>query len=54
LINKVFDKFCSQNGEAEFRWRNDWIFVRRAEMNPDQGFTIFQLERRFCDEAWQE
>ena len=24
------------------------------EMNLDQGFTIFQLKRRFCDEAWQE
>jgi hypothetical protein len=36
------------------RRRDYWIFVRRAEMNPDQGFTIFQLERRFCDEAWQE
>jgi hypothetical protein len=22
LINKVFDKFCSQNGEAKFGWRN--------------------------------
>jgi Transposase DDE domain len=24
------------------------------EMNPDQGFTIFRLKRRFCEEAWQE
>lgn len=21
-------------------------------LKPDQGFTIFQLKRRFCDEAW--
>ena len=24
------------------------------EMNPDQGFTIFRLKRRFCEETWQE
>jgi transposase len=24
------------------------------ELKPDQGFTIFQLKRRFCEEAWQE
>ena len=24
------------------------------ELDPDQGFTIFQLKRRFCDQAWQE
>jgi hypothetical protein len=24
------------------------------EMNPNQGFTIFQLKRRFCEEARQE
>lgn len=26
----------------------------RKEMDPDEGFTIFQLKRRFCEEAWQE
>jgi hypothetical protein len=25
-----------------------------TELDPDQGFTIFQLERRFCDDVWQE
>jgi len=24
------------------------------ELKPDQGFTIFQLKRRFCEEVWQE
>jgi Transposase DDE domain len=24
------------------------------DLKPDQGFTIFQLKRRFCEEAWQE
>jgi hypothetical protein len=24
------------------------------EMNPDQGFTIFRLKRRLCEETWQE
>jgi hypothetical protein len=23
------------------------------EMKPDEGFTIFQLKRRFCEGAWQ-
>jgi hypothetical protein len=23
-------------------------------LDPEQGFTIFQLKQRFCDEAWQE
>jgi hypothetical protein len=22
-------------------------------MNPDQGFTVFRLKRRFCEETWQ-
>jgi len=24
------------------------------ELDPDQGFTIFQLKRHFCDQAWEE
>ena len=28
--------------------------VDGRELKPDQGFTIFQLKRRFCEEAWQE
>jgi Transposase DDE domain len=24
------------------------------ELDPDQGFTIFQLKRKFCDDSWQE
>jgi Transposase DDE domain len=28
--------------------------VYGRELKPDQGFTIFQLKRRFCEEAWQE
>jgi len=24
------------------------------ELDPDQGYTIFQLKRRFCDQTWQE
>jgi len=24
------------------------------EVNPDEGFTIFRLKRRFCEETWQE
>ena len=24
------------------------------ELDPDEGFTIFQLKRRFCDQAWEE
>lgn len=25
-----------------------------TELSPDQGFTIFQLKRQFCDDVWQE
>jgi hypothetical protein len=24
------------------------------EVNPDQGFAIFRLKRRFCEETWEE
>jgi hypothetical protein len=24
------------------------------ELDPDRGFTIFQLKRQFCDQTWQE
>lgn len=24
------------------------------DLDPDQGFTIFQLKRKFCDDSWQE
>jgi hypothetical protein len=24
------------------------------DLDPDEGFTIYQLKRQFCDDIWQE
>jgi hypothetical protein len=64
LSKKLYRKVASYTPEKRGRVKRamllfvmSYLLLLRSygkELDPDQGFTIFQLKRWFCDQTWQE